>query len=188
MTMKLHKSPFKSPLAIMAASFIGTAALISVAVPAQVIRGHNSNAPVDFSAGELVLNDKADRVILSGNATVQQAGLTIRAARLTAAYTNGAKIDVNRFDAVGGVRITKDDLVATSNAAIYDVDAALITLIGNVNLSQGSNRLNGGRIVIDLNADRTTISGGNNGGGAGSGSSNNNGRVTGTFTVPQRKN
>ncbi|NJM50748.1 MAG: OstA family protein [Sphingomonadales bacterium] len=184
----MHKSPFKSPLAIMAASFIGTAALISVAVPAQVIRGHNSNAPVDFSAGELVLNDKADRVILSGGAVVSQAGLTIRAARLTAAYTGGAKIDVNRFDAVGGVRITKDDLVATSNAAIYDVDAALITLIGNVNLTQGRNRLNGGRIVIDLNADRTTISGGAGNNVAPDGTQSNNGRVSGTFTVPQRKN
>ena len=179
---------FKSPLAIMAASFIGTAALLSIAAPAQVIRGHNSNAPVDFSAGQIELDDRADRVVLSGGATVSQAGLTIRAPRLTAAYTGGGKISVNRFDAVGGVTITKDDLRATSSAAIYDVDSALITLVGNVKLVQGANRLNGGRIVIDLNSDRTTISGGAGSvPGASGTTTGNNGRVSGTFTVPQGK-
>ncbi len=87
------------------------------------------------------------------------------------------------MDATGGVTITKDDLRATSNSAIYDLDANLITLIGGVKLTQGTNRLSGGRLVIDLNSGRSTI----NGGGA-PGVSNSGGRVTGTFTVPQRKN
>jgi len=81
------------------------------------------------------------------------------------------------------VLITKDDLRATSSSAIYDLDSSLITLIGNVNLVQGNNRLTGGRLVIDLNAGRSTI----NGGGA-SGTTAPGGRVTGTFSVPQRKN
>lgn len=180
---------FKHPLSIMAASFIGTAAVLSIAAPAQVIRNHNSNAPVDFSAGQIELQDRADRVILSGGATVTQAGLRISASRLTAAYSNAGKINVNRFDAVGGVTITKDDLRATSNAAIYDVDSALITLVGDVRLVQGANRLNGGRIVIDLNSDRTTISGGGASAPGTSGTSTgSDGRVSGTFTVPQRKN
>ncbi len=157
------------------------AALISAAAPAQSIRNHNSNAPVDFSAGSLELQDRADRVVLSGGVTVTQAGLTMKASRLTAAYTSQGKTDVNRLDATGGVTITKDDLRATSNAAIYDLDANLITLLGNVDLRQGTNRLNGGRLVIDLNSGRSTI----NGGGA-SGVNNAGGRVTGSFTVPQR--
>jgi lipopolysaccharide export system protein LptA len=157
------------------------AALISAAAPAQVIRNHNSNAPVDFSAGSLELQDRADRVLLSGGVTVTQAGLTLKSARVTAAYTSKGKTEVNRLDATGGVVITKDDLRATSNAAIYDLDANLITLLGNVDLRQGTNRLNGGRLVIDLNSGRSTI----NGGGA-AGVNNSGGRVSGSFTVPQR--
>jgi lipopolysaccharide export system protein LptA len=179
----------KTPLFLMTASFLLTAGLMSIAAPAQVIKNHNSNAPVDFSANQIELQDRADRVIMSGGATVTQAGLTINASRMTAAYTNNGKVDVNRFDAIGGVVITKDDLRATSNAAIYDVDSAMITLLGNVALVQGTNRLNGGRIVIDLRAGRSTISGG--GGVAAPGSpvtSSSKGRVSGTFTVPQRKN
>jgi lipopolysaccharide export system protein LptA len=160
------------------------AALVSTASPAQTIRNHNSNAPVDFTADSLELQDRADRVVLSGGVTVTQAGLVLKANRLTAAYSNGGGgTDVERLDATGGVIITKDDLRATSNAAIYDLDSSLITLIGNVNLVQGSNKLNGGRLVIDLNSGRSTI----NGGGA-SGTNATGGRVSGTFTVPPRKN
>jgi lipopolysaccharide export system protein LptA len=178
----------KHPLSIIIASFMATAAFMSMSAPAQVLRGHNSNAPVDFSAGQLEVQDNADRVILSGGVVATQAGLTIRAARLTGAYTNTGKIDVNRIDAIGGVQITKDDLRATSNSAVYDLDQSLITLIGDVNLVQGPNKLNGGRIVIDLNAGRSTITGSTAPARAGDVSQQSNGRVTGRFNVPQRNN
>jgi lipopolysaccharide export system protein LptA len=158
--------------------------LLSVAAPAQVLRNHNSQAPVDFSAGSIEVQDRADRVILTGGVTANQAGLTMRASRVTAAYSSNGGIDVERLDATGGVTITKDDLRATSDAAIYDLNSSLITLLGNVNLTQGSNKLNGARIVIDLNAGRSTITGG----ASKPGTTGSNGRVTGTFTVPQRKN
>jgi lipopolysaccharide export system protein LptA len=176
----------KSFIGIMTASFLATAALIGGSAPAQVISGHNSNAPVNFSAGAIELQDRADRVILTGGVTATQAGLTMSASRVTAAYTSGGGIDVHRMDAIGGVTITKDDLRATSESAIYDLDSDLITLLGNVQLTQGANRLNGGRIVIDLNSGRSTINGG--GAPAAPGVQNSGGRVTGTFTVPQRKN
>ena len=162
---------------------IAGAMLFSAASPAQTIRNHNSNAPVNFDAGALELQDRADRVVLTGGVTATQAGLTMKANRVTAAYTSGGGIDVNRLDATGGVIITKDDLRATSSSAIYDLNSNLITLIGGVNLTQGANKLSGGRLVIDLNSGRSTI----NGGGK-SGMSNSGGRVKGTFTVPQRNN
>jgi lipopolysaccharide export system protein LptA len=162
---------------------IASMAMLSSASTAQSIRNHNSNAPVNFSAESMELQDRADRVVLSGGVTATQAGLTMKANRVTAAYTSNGGVDVNRLDATGGVTITKDDLRATSSSAIYDLDSSLITLIGNVKLAQGSNRLAGARLVIDLNSGRSTI----NGGGA-PGTSNTGGRVTGTFSVPQRKN
>lgn len=162
---------------------VASVAILSSASTAQSIGSHNSNAPVNFDAGALELQDRADRVLLTGGVTATQAGLTLKANRVTAAYSSNGGIDVNRLDATGGVTITKDDLRATSSSAIYDLDSSLITLIGNVKLVQGSNRLNGGRLVIDLNSGRSTI----NGGGP-SGVNNSGGRVTGTFSVPQRKN
>ncbi len=170
------------PILIGTLSFLVTASLIGVAAPAQFIRNHNSKAPVNISAGTMDLQSRQDRVVASGNVVVTQAGLTITAARVTGAYTSGGGIDVKRIDATGGVTIVKDDLRASSSAAIYDLDTDLITLIGNVKLKQGANNLSGGRLVIDLNSGRSSI---NNGG---NGTTSSGGRVTGTFTVPQRKN
>ena len=152
--------------------------MLSTASTAQSIRNHDSNAPVDFSAAGFA----GALVGVDGGVTAIQAGLTLKANRVTAAYSSNNGVDVNRLDATGGVMISKDDLRATSSSAIYDLDSSLITLIGNVNLVQGNNRLTGERLVIDLDSGRSTI----NGGGAAS-TTTSGGRVTGTFSVPQRK-
>ena len=156
---------------------------------AQALANHNSNAPVDFNAGSIEVQDRSDRVILSGGVTVTQAGLTVRAPRMTVAYTRAGGTDVNRLDATGGVTVNKGNETATGNVAIYDLDKRLITMVGNVQLQQGANHLTGGRLVIDLTSGRATV----DGRGAARGPDGNpvtggtNGRVTGTFNVPQRK-
>ena len=156
---------------------------------AQALANHNSNAPVDFDAGSIEVQDRADRVVLSGGVTVTQAGLTVRAPRMTVAYTRDGGTDVNRLDATGGVTVNKGDETAKGNVAIYDLDKRLITMVGNVQLQQGANHLTGGRLVIDLTSGRATV----DGRGAARGPDGNpvtggtNGRVTGTFNVPQRK-
>lgn len=156
---------------------------------AQALANHNSNAPVDFDAGSIEVQDRADRVVLAGGVTVTQAGLTVKAPRMTVAYTRSGGTDVNRLDATGGVTVNKGDETAKGNVAIYDLDKRLITMVGNVQLNQGGNHLTGGRLVIDLNSGRATV----DGRGAARGPDGNpiaggtNGRVTGTFSVPQRK-
>ena len=164
------------------------AILIAGAAAAQQAK-HNSNAPVDFDAGSIEVQDRADRVVLAGGVTVTQAGLTVKAPRMTVAYTRSGGTDVNRLDATGGVTVNKGDETAKGNVAIYDLDKRLITMVGNVQLNQGGNHLTGGRLVIDLNSGRATV----DGRGAARGPDGNpitggtNGRVTGTFSVPQRK-
>ena len=99
------------------------------------------------------------------------------------AVTSGGDNSVRLINGTTGAQTASIAVGQNPDAAIYDLDANLITLLGNVDLRQGSNRLNGGRLVIDLNSGRSTI----NGGGA-PGVKNSGGRVTGTFTVPQRPN
>ena len=159
------------------------------AARAQALANHNSNAPVDFAAGSIEVQDRADRVVLAGNVRVMQAGLTVTAPRMTVAYTRAGGTDVNRLDATGGVTVVKGDEMAKGNVAIYDLDRRLITMVGNVELRQRGNNLRGGRLVIDLSSGRATV----DGRGAARGPDGNpveggtGGRVTGTFTVPERK-
>lgn len=167
---------------------VATAIVIAFAgpAPAQVFGGHNSNAPVNFDAGRIEVQDRADRVVLSGAVRVEQAGLVLNSTRMMVAYRNTGGVEVDRIDASGGVTIRKGSDTATGNVAIYDLNRRLITLVGNVTLTQGTNRLSGGRVIIDLTSGRSTIDG-RSAGGSAPGTQNSNGRVSGTFTVPQRK-
>ena len=187
-------SPMKSMLLAGAGFALTSLALLSAgtggdAAQAQALANHNSNAPVDFAANSIEVQDRADRVVISGNVRVTQAGMTLTAARMTVAYSRQGGTDVNRLDATGGVVVTKGDERASGNVAIYDLDRRLITMVGNVELRQRGNNLRGGRMVIDLNSGRATV----DGRGAARGPDGNpiqggtGGRVTGTFTVPERK-
>lgn len=164
----------------------GTALLlVSLSGEAQVLRGHDSNAPVDFAADRIEVQDRADRVVVTGNVKVTQAGLTLTSDRVTVAYNRDGGVEVNRLDAVGNVVVTRADETARGDVAIYDLDRRLITMVGNVRLTQGQNRLSGGRLLIDLNSGRSSVDG-RPAGGAGGNVQQSGGRVSGTFKVKQQ--
>lgn len=146
------------------------------------LKGHDSNAPVDVAADRIELQDRADRAILSGNVEVRQGELTLRAARLTVAYSRAGGTEIQRLDASGGVTVISPSETARSQFGIYDLDKRLITMIGGVVLTRGQSEVRGGRLVIDLDSGRATVDGSAVGGAAGEGG----GRVTGRFTVPKR--
>ncbi|MEQ1687918.1 MAG: LptA/OstA family protein [Sphingopyxis sp.] len=153
---------------------------------AQALVNHDSNAPVDLAADTSELQSRADRVVIAGNVRIDQAGLSLRAQRVTIAYSDAGQLQINRIDATGGVTVTKGGDSASGASAIYDLDRRIITLMGNVELTQGPNRLSGGRLVIDLASGRASVDG--RGAPAAGGVNGEAGarRVTGRFTVPQR--
>ncbi len=92
-------------------AFAILAAPMLVAVPltpAVAQQRHNSNAPIDFGADQIQLQDKANRAVLSGNVVVKQAEMTLTATRMTVTYTGqviGGNPQVSRLDASGGVTV-----------------------------------------------------------------------------------
>ncbi|UYY60198.1 LptA/OstA family protein [Sphingomonas sp. S2-65] len=153
---------------------------------------HNSAAPIDFGANHIELQDRANRVLLTGAVRITQAEMALTAARVTVSYTgqitNGSP-SVSRLDAAGGVTVTRPQQSATSQYAIYDLNRRVITMIGNVTLRQNGNNVTGGRLSIDLDTGRATIDGSGVGGAATPGQpgvQSSGGRVTGRFSVPQR--
>jgi lipopolysaccharide export system protein LptA len=115
---------------------------------------------------------------------VRQAGLRLQAPRVTVAYSSAGNNQVSRIDATGGVTVTSATETIRGNTAIYDTSEKLITLLGNVRLSNRDGNLNGGRLVVDLRSGRAVMDGGAP--GARGSASGTTGRVTGHFTVPQR--
>jgi len=152
--------------------------------PRSALGGHNTNAPVDVTSDRIEVQDRADRAVFSGNVHVIQADLTLDTDRLTVAYSGGqgsSGLQINRLDAAGGVVVHSPSETAKGDIGVYDLDRKLITLIGNVQLTRENNRVNGSRLVIDLNSGRAVVDGGP------PGVNSSGGRVTGHFTVPQKQ-
>lgn len=174
-------------IAIVAVVFVTTGATV-IAQPAanqrggSVLKGHNSNAPIDWEADRIEVQDRSNRVILSGRVVARQDEMTLTSNRVTASYVrNNNGIDVQRIDALGNVIVRSGSQRLSSDFAIYDLDRKLITMTGNVSLVQEGSNVRGGRLVLDLNDGRATMIGGIDG----SPSRTIDGRVTGRFSVPR---
>ena len=122
--------------------FACSAALVAVGVGfAQGISGFNSDAPVNYAADRIELQDKQQRVVLSGNVDISQGDLRLRAGRTTVAYTDAGALKIQRLDATGGVVVTRGNETARGEVAIYDFNRRIITLAGGVSLLRGSDSL-----------------------------------------------
>src|SRR3546814_17109077 len=99
-------------LALAGASFALTSlAMLSAGggapAQAQALANHDSSAPVDMAADRIEVQDRADRVIVSGDVRVTQAGMTLTAQRLTIAYTPAGGTDITRLDPAAGGPVPK---------------------------------------------------------------------------------
>lgn len=171
----IRRLPRRFALRAAIALPIGAAAALAVSqqLSAQVFPGHDTNAPVDYSADRIELQDKQNRVVLSGNVDVRQSDLRLRAAQTVVNFTNAGSLQIQRITASGGVVVTRGDEVATGDVGVYDFNQKIITMTGNATLKRGTgDTLRGGRFVIDLKSGVSSASGG---------------RVSGTFNVPKKQ-
>ena len=165
-----RRLPFRAAAAVLLVSATAFAAAPRLA--AQVFSGHDTNAPVDYSADRIELQDKQNRVVLSGNVDVRQGELRLRAAQTVVNFTNAGSLQIQRITASGGVVVTRNDELATGDVGVYDFNQRIITMTGNASLKRGNgDTLHGGRFVMDLKSGVSSASGG---------------RVSGTFTVPKK--
>ncbi len=148
---------------------------------AQGLGGFNTQQPVSFDADRIELQDRQNRVVLSGDVVIRQGDLRLTAGRTTISYEDSGELTIQRLDATGGVVVTRGNERASGAAGIYDFNRSLIILTGGVALNRGGDRLNGGRLVIDLNSGLSSVDGAS----ARASGESAGGRVSGTFAVPQ---
>ena len=171
----------------LCAGFALGVAVAALHAGAQGISGYNSDAPVNYAADRIELQDKQNRVVLSGNVAISQGDLSLRAARTTVAYTDAGSLKIQRIDATGGVLVTRGNETAHGEVAIYDFNRRIITMAGGVALRRGTDTLNGGRLVIDLDSGISSVDGSAGASSSALGTSTGSGgRVSGSFSVPKR--
>jgi lipopolysaccharide export system protein LptA len=137
----------------------------------------NSNEPIDIESDMLTVYDAKKYATFKGDVKAVQGTTTLRAAELDVHYVGGTdkltgqqgqvvptssqaspqgakdteQTQISKIEARGNVVITsEDDQTTSSDWALYDVPAKLVTVGGNVVLTQGQNVLKGDRLVIDL--------------------------------------
>ena len=162
---------FRSPMRIGIFAFVGALAGLGgwQQLNAQSLSAHNTNAPVNYAADRIELQDRQDRVVLSGNVDIRQDDLRLQAARTTVAFTDQGSLKIQQITATGGVQVSRGNEMARGDVAIYDFNKRIITMVGNATIRRGNDTLNGKRFVIDLK----------------SGVSAAEGRVSGSFSVPK---
>lgn len=145
----------------------------------------DSDEPIAIEADQLEVRDEEGLATFIGNVVVRQGDVTLTASTLNVYYTGsaqergtdqegGAGQEIDRLEAIGGVVVTSGDQKASGDRGVFEAKTEVITLTGNVVLTQGANVLRGTRMVVDLAAGTSRVF---SEGGASSG-----GRVQGLFT------
>lgn len=167
-------------------SFIATCiALGGIQLQAQAIASHNSRAPVEYAADRIELQDTENRVVLSGNVVINQAGLSVRSARTLVNYSDGESLQIQRITATGNVVVRRGNESARGDVAVYDFGRRVITMSGNISLNRGGDTLNGARLTIDLASGLSSVDGRATGSASTGDPASQRGRVSGRFSVPE---
>lgn len=148
-------------------TLIAAAALLSPAV-AQTATGAGDD--VKITADQFVVDDNAQIATFTGSVVVVRQGMTVWAAKVVVDYGEGGPSNIKSFVATGNVRIKTADQDATGDRAIFDPRAETLKLTGNVMVVNASSTVGGPDLLIDLNTNTTTFTGGKGG------------RVTGVFS------
>lgn len=100
--------------------------------------------------------------VARGGAEAQNGDRKIRADIISAYVesTDGGKMELNRIEAIGDVRITTPDESASGDEAVYDARTGLATLCGNVEVRRGPSVLKGKCAEVNLNTGVSRLIGG----------------------------
>lgn len=117
----------------------------------------NSNEPIDIESDTLEVQDAKKIAIFRGNVIAVQGGMTLRSRELHVNYEGqggggaGSNSEITRIQAKGKVLITTESKQnTTSDWADFDVPGQLVTIGGNVVLTQDGNVIKGDKLVINL--------------------------------------
>ena len=133
------------------------------------------NAPINIEADELEINDTAKVAIFRGTVRADQGGFIINSSELHAFYKGEAGLadvtrtaegaegkkpqtELTRIEAKKNVFITSSEgRTASGDSAEYNAKTSMITMGGDVVLTQGENMVRGSRLLIDMNSGETKI-------------------------------
>jgi lipopolysaccharide export system protein LptC len=132
----------------------------------------NRDKPVRVTSNSLEVRDKEKNARFLGNVRVTQGDTTVKSNTLDVFYEQddsaGGKASpsgstdqqqIRRMEAKGSVVVTQKDQTATGDTAIFDTRANIVTLVGNVVVTQGAQIIKGERLTSDLTTGVSQVEG-----------------------------
>ncbi len=150
-------------------------ALANILLIAMSTMGALAQDATEITADKFVVDEGSSRATFSGNVEIRQPDLTVWANTVVVRYGPGGPSDLRDFEAVGNVRIKQPEQTATGDRGVYDPKVRILTLTGNVVVTNESGTVSGPELVVDIAKGTSAFTGGKAGGG----------RVTGIFTAPE---
>ena len=158
---------------LVKSSILAVAMLAGGAAHAQSL-GPGADGPMDITADELEVQNKACVSVWKGKAEALQGQARLRAdiiraffqpkAGATSATGTGACGDLIRIEAEGSVYyVTSKDQRVRGDNGVYDAGSESVTLTGDVVAVQGQNVLRGTKMVFNTNTGEGRMLGGSKG-------------------------
>lgn len=133
----------------------------------------DQTAPVEVTADALSIDQATGAAIFDGNVLVVQGDVRMSAGLVTVLYgtnADGSPEGIAELRASRGVTFVTPTDAAEAAEAVYQIETGMVTLAGDVLLTQGQTALSGEKLVLDLEAGtgrmegrvRTVFGGGQN--------------------------
>jgi len=116
------------------------------------------SAPVEVTADNLNVDQDTGSAVFSGNVVIGQGDLRLSAPSVQVTYAADSG-DITRLQATGGVTFATATEAAEAQSADYNLASGLLTLNGDVLLTQGQSALSADSMVLDLNAGTAQMNG-----------------------------
>ena len=129
-------------------------------------------APVHIVSDRLEAYQQQHKVIFIGNVVAKQGELTIRGDRMTIFYLEeknpqpneeGLAGKVDRIEVDGGVHISQKEIVATGEHVVYFSEENKIVLTGKPRVERGKDSIQGEKITLFLDTEKSVVEGGPSG-------------------------
>jgi len=118
--------------------------------------------PIEITSQKLDFDYKKRRTVFRGDVEVIQGDVHLNSDLLTVDYEQvGEQQQLKEVTADGNVKIIQAGKKATGNHAVFDQASRTVVLTGNAVLEEGSNQVNGDKIVVHPDDSRMEVLGEN---------------------------
>lgn len=118
---------------------------------------HDSKAPIEITAESLEVRQADNVAVFAGDVIAGQGTLRLTADKVEVSYdtdqgSNSETGAIQKLVATGKVFLSNGSETAQGASAVYDVVGGLVTMTGDVVLTQGQNAISGQSLTINLNS------------------------------------